>query len=53
MQRTRAEKWYNETFMDTLEAATGIDFRNYVTHYEADMSLMECKRSISGTFSVL
>ena len=22
--------------MDTLEAATGIDFRNYVTHYEAD-----------------
>ncbi len=41
MQRTRAEKWYNETFMDTLEAATGIDFRNYVTHYEADMSLME------------
>lgn len=41
MQRTRAEKWYNKTFMDTLEAATGIDFRNYVTHYEADMSLME------------
>ena len=41
MQRTRAEKWYNEIFMDTLEAATGIDFRNYVTHYEADMSLME------------
>ena len=27
--------------MVTLEAATGIDFRNYVTHYEADMSLME------------
>ena len=31
----------NETFMVTLEAATGIDFRNYVTHYEANMSLME------------
>lgn len=41
MQRTRAENWYDETFMDTLEAATGIDFRNYVTHYEADVSLME------------
>ena len=41
MQRTRTENWYNETFKDTLEAATGIDFRNYVTHYEADTSLME------------
>lgn len=41
MQRTRAENWYNETFMDTLEAAAGIDFRNYVTHYEADTSLMK------------
>lgn len=27
--------------MDTLESAAGIDFRNYVTHYEADVSLME------------
>jgi len=31
----------NETFMDTLESAAGIDFRNYVTHYEADTSLMK------------
>lgn len=41
LQQAKTENWHKDTFMDALENATGIDFREYVTRYEANTTLTE------------